>query len=272
MKVSLSRTKIDKSADEIAGILSEWIGPDAAGGQAQEGDPESGRYSASEERSPIEPKGLRWKGSGILKWVLFLLIIGYAVISYYHVPILTALGNYLVLDNPLKKADLIVCTPGPPLEQILTAADLYRRGLAHRIFIPREIPPPGLDTLREQGGRYPETSDLFMETLERLNVPKSACVLSDRVVDGIWAEAEELLEWVQGKEIRSMILVAPPYRARRTYRIFRYVLDGKEMEFMVSPSIYSSFQADAWWQEDRFRSEVVLEYQKLAYYAVRGIW
>jgi uncharacterized SAM-binding protein YcdF (DUF218 family) len=237
MNVSVSGTKKGKGADEMAGILSQWIGPDAAGGQAQKGDTSIGRYPASEERSPIEPKGLRWKGSGILKWVLFVVIIGYAVMSYYQVPILTALGNYLVFDHPLKKADLIVCTPGPPLEQILTAADLYRRGLAPRIFIPREIPPPGLDTLREQGGRYPEASDLFMETLERLNVPKSACVLSDRVVDGIWEEAEELLEWVQGEEIRSMILVAPPYRARRTYRVFRYVLDGKEMEFMVSPSI-----------------------------------
>ena len=272
MNVSLSETKKDKSADEMAGILSEWVGPDAAGGQAQKGDTSFGRYPASEERSPIEPKGLRWKGSGILKWVLFLLIIGYAVISYYHVPILTALGNYLVLDHSLKKADLIVCTPGPPLEQILTAADLYRRGVASRIFIPREIPPPGLDALREQGGRYPEASDLFMGTLEGLNVPKSACVLSNRVVDGIWEEAEELLEWVQGKEIRSMIIVMPPYRARRTYWIFRNVLDEKEMEVMVSPSIYSGFKADAWWEEDRFRGEVVLEYQKLIYNAIRGIW
>ena len=111
-----------------------------------------------------------------------------------------------------------------------------------------------------------------METLEGLNVPKSACVLSNRVVDGIWEEAEELLEWVQGKEITSMIIVTPPYRARRTYRIFRNVLDEKEMEVMVSPSIYSGFKADAWWEEDRFRSEVILEYQKLIYDAVRGIW
>jgi uncharacterized SAM-binding protein YcdF (DUF218 family) len=271
MKVSSSRTKKDGSAED-AGFLADRIGPDVADEQIRQGDMWNERYPASGENRPIEPKGPRLKGPGILKWILFLLIIGYAVISYYRIPMLSALGDYLILDHPLKRADLIVCTPGPPLEQSLTAAELYQRGLAPRIFIPQEPPPAGLDILREQGGRYPEASDLFMETLKHLNVPESACTVGNRAVDSVWEEAEELREWVLRKEIRSMIIVTPPYSARRTYRLFKNILDGKEVEIMISPSRYSGFQADTWWKRDRYVSDVIMEYLKLIYYGIRGLW
>jgi uncharacterized SAM-binding protein YcdF (DUF218 family) len=224
------------------------------------------------ENRPIEPDKGGIKGPGILKWILFLLIIGYAVISYYHVPILTALGNYLILEHPLKKADLIVCTPGPPLEQSLTAAELYGKGLAPRIFIPMEPPPAGLDILRAQGGHFPETSDLFLEALKGLNVPESACIVGEHAVDSVWEEAEELRKWVQRKEMSSMIIVTPPYSARRTYRVFKNILDGKEVEIMMSPSRHSGFQADNWWKRGRYMSDVIMEYQKLIYYGIRGLW
>jgi uncharacterized SAM-binding protein YcdF (DUF218 family) len=272
MRVSLSRRRKRESAENMGGFVSEWIGPDAAEEEARQGDMGNAGDPASVENRPIEPGKGGLKGPSTLKWILFLLIIGYAVISYYHVPILTALGNYLILDHSLKKADLIVCTPGPPLEQSLTAAELYQRGLAPRLFIPLEPPPAGLDILRAQGGRYPETSDLFRETLKGLNVPESACIVGNRAVDSVWEEAEELRKWVLRKEIRSMIIVTPPWSARRTYRVFKHILGNNEVEIMISPCRYSGFQADNWWKRDRYKGDVIIEYQKLTYYAIRGLW
>jgi len=272
MKVSLSRTQKDGNAEDRAGFFLGWRGPDAAEEQTRQGDRGDERYPASAENRPIEPEGTRLKGPGILKWILFLLIIGYAVISYYRIPILTAMGDYLILDHPLKKADLIVCTPGPPLDQALTAAELYRKGLAPRIFIPREPPPAGLDILKEEGGRFPEAGDLFMETLKQLKVPESARTVSTRSIDSVREAAEALQQRVLQKEIRSMIIVTPPHRARRTYRVFKNALDGNEVDIMISPSRYSGFQADTWWRSDRYRSEVIMEYQKLIYYGIGGLW
>jgi len=272
MKVSLSRKKKGGASEEISTFLSEWIGPDAGKKEARKDDGGEKRDAEPVEYRPIEPEKRRLKGPGILKWILFLLIIAYAVISYYRVPILTGLGNYLILDHPLKRADLIVCTPGPPLEQSLTAAELFQKGLAPRIFIPREAPPAGLDILRDQGGRYPESSDLFMETLTSLNIPQSACIVGNRAVDSVWDEAEGLRKGVLSPEIRSMIVVTPAERARRTYRVFNHILDGKKLEIMMSPSRYSGFRADNWWKSSRHISDAFMEYQKLVYYAVRGIW
>lgn len=264
----------DGSAGDLTGILSKWIGPDSQE-EARQGDSGSGgseQYPASAENRPIEPEGGRSKGPSIWKWLLFLLVVGYAIISYYRVPILTAMGDYLILDHPLKAADLIVCTPGPPLEQSLTAAELFQKGLAPRIFIPQEPPPAGLDILREKGGRYPETRGLFVDTLKSLNVPESAYIVGKDVVDSLREEAEALKERVQKKEVRSMIVVTPPYSARRTYRVFRDILEGEGAEIMISPSRYSGFKADTWWKRDRYVSAAIMEYQKLIYSAVSGLW
>jgi len=272
MKVSLSGKNQAESKKELSALLSEWIGPDAGKKEALQDNSGEAKDPAPVENRPIEPASSQLKGPSILKWILFLLIIAYAVISYYHVPILTAMGNYLILEHPLKKADLIVCTPGPPLEQSLTAAQLYHQGLAPRIFIPQESPPAGLAALKEQGGHYPEASSLFLKTLSGLNVPESACIVGNRVVDSIWEEAEELRSKVPRLEIRSMIVVTSASRARRTYRVFKHILDGKKVTIMMSPSRYSGFKADSWWKRDRTISDAVTEYQKLVYYAVRGIW
>lgn len=274
MKVSLSRGGKKKGPDDMLGFLSEWIGPDATkedGRDPRQPDTGTGMDPSSPENRPIEPERSRFGGSGVLKWLLFLLIVAYAVISYYHVPILTAVGNYLILDHPLKAADLIVCTPGPPLEQGLTAAELYHQGLAPRIYIPRAPPPAGLRTLLEEGGTYPETDELFVQVLEGMDVPPSAWVTGIDPVDGVRGEAEELGEWVERGEVRSLILVTSPWRARRTYHVFKNLLDEKGVEVMMAPSRYSDFQAHTWWKHGRYQGLVIVEYQKLLYDAVRGI-
>lgn len=272
MKVALSRMKKAANKEDLSSLIRQWIGPNASEKAAQNGRQEEKRETEFADRRPIEPERSRLTGPGILKYILFLLIIAYAVISYYQVPILTALGNYLILEHPLKRADLIVCTPGPPLEQSLTAAELYQQGLSPRIFIPQEAPPTGLDVLRDQGGHYPSSNDLFMETLTSLNVPESACIVGNHVVDSVWEEAEALRKRVVSLGIGSMIVVTPAQRARRTYRVFQHILDGKKVEIMMAPSRYSGFKADSWWNRSRYISDAVMEYQKLVYDVFRGIW
>jgi len=274
MKVSLSSLKMKKAGnnEDTASLLSEWIGPKTSKEQAQVEDYGETIGAELGGNRPIEPKSTRFKGQSIVKWIFFILFIAYMAISYYRVPILTALGNYLIVEHPLKEANLIVCTPGSPLEQSLMAAELYKRGLAPRIFIPEETPPDGLQILKEQGGRYPETSGLFITTLKSLNVPKSAFIVGRNAVDSIQEEAEEVREMVMEKEYRSMIIVTSPSSARRAYLIFKKVFDGEKLEIMIAPSQYSDFKADNWWTRDKYLNEVVFECQKLLYYTIKNLW
>ncbi|MBC8176179.1 MAG: YdcF family protein [Deltaproteobacteria bacterium] len=274
MKVSLSGLKMKKDGDnkDDASLLSEWIGPQVAKEQTRTDDFNEKRETEFQDGRPIEPESRRFKGQSIVKWFIFILFIGYMVISYYRVPLLTALGNYLILEHPLTKADLIVCTPGSPLEQSLMAAELYKRGLAPRIFIPQETPPAGIEILKRQGGLYPEESELFITTLKSLKVPESAFMMGNIAVDSIQEEAEEVREVIMGGGFRSMIIVTSPARARRAYLIFEKVFDGEKLEIMISPSHYSDLKADNWWTRDKYLNEVVFECQKVLYHTIKNLW
>ena len=273
MKLYLSKAKQVKNTDDMNDLLSKWIGPDIP--------EESSRQTDTKERSgepaavvntPIEPEKRRMSGLSILKWFLFLLFIGYGILSYYRVPLLTALGSYLMLEHPVEKADLIVCTPETSLGQGLTAADLYNRGLAPRIFIPRESPPEGLDVLEAHGGQYPTPSELARRVLESLDIPGSACVMGRRPVNTVSQEARELKEWIVSSEVHSMIIITAPWKARRTYRVFKDVMDEDTVTIRVFPGRYSGFTADSWWKSDRYTGHVVMEYQRLAYDTLKGMW
>ncbi len=274
MKVSLSSLKTKKAGNnkDAASLLSEWIGPQVSKEQPRTDDFSEKREAELVDGQPIEPESRRFKGQSIVKWIFFTVFIGYMVISYYRVPLLTALGNYLIFEHPLKKADLIVCTPGSPLEQSLMAAELYKKGLAPRIFIPEETPPDGLEILKAQGGRYPEASGLFITTLKSLNVPGSAFIVGKNAVDSIQEEAEEVREVVMEKGYGSIIIVTSPSSARRAYLIFKKVFDGKKLEIIISPSQYSDFKGDNWWKRDKYLNEVIFECQKLLYHTIKNLW
>ena len=274
MKFSFSSLKMNKAGNnkDSASLLSEWIGPQVSKEQTQREDPGETKAPEPEDNRPIEPESRRFKGQSIVKWIIFILVVGYMVISYYRVPLLTALGNYLVLEHPLKEADLIVCTPGSPLEQSLMAAELYKRGLAPRIFIPEETPPDGLEILKAQGGRYPEASGLFITTLKSLNVPESAFIVGKLAVDSVREEAKEVREVVMEKEYRSMIIVTSPSRARLAYLIFEKVFAGDNLEIMIAPSQYSDFKANSWWERGKYVDEVVFESQKVLYHTIKNLW
>ena len=273
MKLSLPNRKVKAGNNkDAASLLSEWIGPQTLKKQAQVEDFGEKREAELMDDRPIEPGSRRFKGQSIIKWIIFILFIGYMVISYYRVPLLTALGNYLIFEHPLTKTDLIVCTPGSPLEQSLTAAELYKRGLSPRIFIPEETPSAGIDILKTQGGLYPEGSELFITILKSLNIPESAFMVGKHTVDSILEEAEEIREVVMEKGYRSIIIVTSPSGARRTYLIFEKVFDGEKLEIMISPSQYSDFKADSWWKRGKYVNEVVFESQKVLYHTIKNLW
>jgi uncharacterized SAM-binding protein YcdF (DUF218 family) len=228
------------------------------------------KYSTPGQR-PIEPESSKPGRASWIKWLIILIFIGYLLASYLHVPILTAAGRYLVLSQPPQKSDLIVCLAGENVERGLAAADALNQALAPLIFVAREELPDGYGILWQRGVPYPETIDLMSMLLEGLGVPKSAIIRGERPAGSTWEEAEIVRELIRRKNYRSILLVTSPTHSRRAYMTFKKVIGEKECRLIVIPSKYSSFKPENWWQNRRYAKEVVLEYQKLIYYAVKGL-
>jgi len=113
----------------------------------------------------------------VFKWVLVIAAFIYILLSYFHGPILTQMGKYLVVQHPATKSDLIVCMAGSDVERGMASADLFARGLAPRIFIAREPIPEGLETRKQKGVAYLESVDLVTMVFRGLGVYKAKGLL-----------------------------------------------------------------------------------------------
>jgi uncharacterized SAM-binding protein YcdF (DUF218 family) len=258
------KTRLEKGLDFKD--LSEERGDKSFGGEHHINGPEG---TGQTEDRPIEPEGKKFKRPSIFKWVLFLVFIAYVLISYYHAPILTRLGRYLVVEHPITKADLIVCLMGKPVERGLAAADVYKKGLASYIFVGREKLPDGSSVLVKKGVHYPEERDLLIMMLKGLGVPGSACITGDSFIEGTIGEAKVAREIARKRGFRSLIIVTSPTHARRAWLTYRKVFEKDGTKIMLMPSHYSNFKAEDWWKTPEYVKEMVIEYQKLLYYTVK---
>ena len=253
--------------------LSQWMEKRPPLSATREGEAEPGRPAEFPvENRPIEPEGDALGWPSLFKWAVFLLIIVYILVSYFHVPILTRMGEYLVVRHPLEKSDLIVCLAGAAVERGLEAADAYKEGLAPMVLVSRERLPDGQAVLEGRGVHYPESRDLSIKALEGLGVSRSEIIACDRFVGSTFEEAGAVREVVLEKGYGSLIIVTSPTHTRRSWLTFQKVFEEDDVKIRVVPSRYSEFRSDAWWKTGRHLKEVLLEYQKLLYYTVKYFW
>ena len=204
--------------------------------------------------------------------LFFLLAIIYVILSYYHAPILTGLGRYLIMEHTPEKSDLIVIMAGGNVERGLAVADAYQRGLAPRVFMAREVPPDGYALLKEREVDYPESVDLMRMLLEELGIPQSAFFTSDRPSKSTFEEAHLVREVVRKNGYSSLIVITTPYHCRRTWLSFRKVFEKDAVRVFMLPSSYSDFKPEDWWKKRRYLRDVIIEYQKLIYYRLKYLW
>ncbi len=222
-----------------------------------------------QDSKPIEPERKKMGKPGLLKWLFFLFALIYILLSYYHAPMLTGLGRYLVVSHTPQNSDLIVCLAGGNVDRGLAVADVYERGLAKRIFMVREEPPDGFALLEKRGIKYPENVDLMMMLLEGLGVPQSAFYTSDGTAASTFEEALLVREFVDKGGYSSLIVVTSAIHSRRAWLALRKVFDEKDVRISMLPSSYSDFKPEAWWKDRKFFKEVIIEYEKLIYYTFK---
>jgi uncharacterized SAM-binding protein YcdF (DUF218 family) len=230
----------------------------------------AGERTAVPDSRPIEPEGSKVSSIARLKWLFFAVALVYVLVSAYHVPILTSMGRYLVVEHPPAKSDLVVCLAGGNVERGLTAADMYQRGFASKVFVAREIIPDGYEILRRRGVSYPESRDLMVRMLQGLGVPESAILTSDTPSESTAMEAALVAGLAKENNFRSVILVTSPMHSRRAWLVFRKAMESEGVRILVIPSSYSEFKAEEWWKNRKDAKEVLFEYQKLVYYFFKG--
>ena len=262
----------DESNSQESKPLEQWgVGETPLSESREDGFASESNEGFQIDSGPIEPQGQGWRPN-LFRLFIFLIILAYIVVFYFHVPILTGIGEYLIVRNNLEKSDLIICMAGEAAERGLETADIYKEGYAPNVFISRERLSPAYSVLEKRGVHYSESRDLLIDVLQGLGIPRTAMIVSDSFVESTIEEALAVRSAVLEKDYRSLIVVTSPTHTRRSLLTFKHVFEEDDIEIIVVPSKYSDFRADAWWKTRRHLKEVFLEYQKLIYYTLKYFW
>lgn len=189
----------------------------------------------------------------------------------FATPLLTAMGQYLVNDEPLDKADAIVVLAGSIPDRILEAVALYKEGYAPRIFLSRGRNPAGYSQLAALGVHVPRQFELNRSVAEQSGVPSGVLTDVGGEDDSTVDEAEEVLRYANSQGVRTMIVVTSKHHSQRASIIYRHLADP-HVRIISRPSRYDEFVADGWWRDRTYRRRVIFEWQKLLAFALIDRW
>jgi len=185
---------------------------------------------------------------GIL--VVLILVVGAVIV-------IRGAGRWLVREDSLTRADMIVVLSGGLPYRAEAAATIFRGGYAPEVWVTRpESPAPDL---LARGIHYVGEEEYKRDILVALNVPESAV----HILPGTIVDTEREMESIAG-EMRStgktsVIIITSPQHTRRVRALWKHVV-GNNLKMTVRAAWEDPFDADHWWRNTRDALSVVREY------------
>ncbi|MFA6170589.1 MAG: YdcF family protein [Candidatus Margulisiibacteriota bacterium] len=193
-----------------------------------------------------------------LNLLVVLLVVG-GGLYLAHPLILQSLADFLIVNDKLEKADLIVVLAGDYNgERVRRAVQLYRLGYA----------PAVLMSGGPMGWKVTHAGNMKKEALA-LGVPARAILIQDRSFSTL-EDALYSLPIVQEQKAYSIIVVTSPQHSRRAARVFRRVFEPEKISVLISPVKNSSFNPTRWWTRHEESSAVLWEFGSLVFYFIKG--
>lgn len=198
------------------------------------------------------------------KWFRALLILFVVLIMLFllRIPILKEAGNFLISETKeLQEAEILIVLSGGAYDRGLHAAELFEEGYAPRIVCPGGNTPPDFEAL----GMEMLESELTKHFMTDLGVPEEKILVIPEATSTM-EESDVILEYMEGQNIESCIIVSSKFHTRRVRGVFEDKLRdaGISVQFSGAPS--QTYEESAWWTNEYGLLTVNNEYVKLLYY------
>lgn len=178
---------------------------------------------------------------------------------------LSRLGSFLVVQDPLDKADAIIVLGGTMYERQLEAVDLYRAGMAPRIFLFREISDWGELELIKRGIPFMRAVDLQIDAMEKVGVPRDAITILDQA-NSTADEADHVYDLVTSRHFSRVIIVTSKQHTRRARLVMGRRMASTGTAVIMRASRYDQANTERWWSERSTLRFTLFESQRLLGY------
>jgi len=209
---------------------------------------------------------IRTAASRRVLWGGGVLLAAMLLVVFAHVPILRALGSFLIIEDPLRPAAAIVALGGQTPFRETEAARLFAQGWAPKLIVVPGALWEEQQALSELGIKIPDAWEISREVLLKKGVPSSAIIISKGRAEGTLEELKLAFNTI-GRGNKPVILVSSKFHTRRVRLTWGYVTRG-ESASIIRAAVGDPFDPARWWRERRFILSVVREYLGLInYYA-----
>lgn len=179
-----------------------------------------------------------------------------------------SLASILQVEEKIERADYILPLAGD-WHRIVRAAELYRDGVAPRVFLSQEHEPPPTriqEIVAGMGVPRIEQREFLPKLLAHLGVPGASVeTFGDGHVSTI-EEAEALRRHIGGRRV-TIVLVTSPYHSRRALLTFQRTLPNVRWLVATTPE---GRLPERWWTDRDAALRAVPEAAKLVHYFLGG--
>ena len=169
---------------------------------------------------------------------------------------LLTVGRWLVVEDPLEKAQAIVVLSGRLPIRALEAAKLYHGGYAPEIWLTRTAEPEA--TLKPMGIQYIGEDFYNFRVLVREGVPPEAIrVLPEPIVNT--ADEMRAVTHALGKEKTHAVIIVTTKAHTRRVRALWHGIGGNTGRAVVRAASGDPFQPGHWWRTSSDALDVVRE-------------
>jgi len=167
-------------------------------------------------------------------------------------------GDWLVSEDPLQKADAIAILSGAMPLRALEAARLYRDGYAPRVWLTRADGPE--QKLRSLGIPYTGEDDYNRQILEHEGVPSGAIDTLEPSIRNTADEITAISDSLARKTSRThiVIIVTSKVHTRRTRILWRR-LAQRRFHAVIRGASDDPFRPSRWWATTTDALDVVRE-------------
>ncbi len=172
-----------------------------------------------------------------------------------------AAGRYLVYQDPLEPADVIVILSGNDESRVTAAAELYHQGYGANIM---------LTTTGNTFGEYNQPySMLQKEQLQDLGIPEGGIYIAEFQAKNTGQEATGIINKMYDLGFNSAIIVTDSWHTRRVKTIFSDSFSNTGFRFTVYPAPGSDYNKNFWWLTPSGWKDTVSEYIRLLGYHIK---
>ena len=165
-------------------------------------------------------------------------------------------GKWLVVEDPLAHADVILVLSGRLPERAVEAARVYKAGYADQVWISPPIAP--VNELKAMNISYLGEDFYNEKILIAQGVPPDAIRILDKPDANTEAEVRQTVEELRRLDFHSVIVVTSKPHTRRVRTIWRKLV-GPEPHMVVHYADDDPYDGAHWWRHTRDALDVLRE-------------